>query len=44
MMKTKAIMISKEDLSRGDVVDAYVFYEDELSKGKVRPVLVISPE
>ena len=43
-MKTKAIMISKEDLSRGDVVDAYVFYEDEPSKGKVRPVLVISPE
>lgn len=37
-------MISEEDLSRGDVIDTYVLYEDDSPKRKVRPVLVISPE
>lgn len=37
-------MISEGDLCTGDIVDAYVYYEDEPTNGKIRPVLVISPE
>lgn len=37
-------MISNISLSPGDVIDAYVYYEDAPNVGKKRPVLVINPE
>lgn len=37
-------MISEGELCTGDIVDAYVYYEDDPTNGKIRPVLVISPE
>ena len=40
----RGTMISEETLSIGDVVDAYVYFEDDPVNGKVCPVLVISPE
>ncbi len=40
----RMIMISREDISEGDIIDAFVYFEDNPSIGKKRPVLVISPE
>ena len=37
-------MISNINLAPGDIIDAYVYYEDNPCIGKKRPVVVISPE
>lgn len=37
-------MISRNNLSEGDIVDAFVYFEDNPTEGKRRPVLILSPE
>ena len=37
-------MISKNHISEGDIIEAFVYYEDNPLVGKRRPVLVISSD
>ena len=44
MMIVMMSMISRDHISEGDIIEAFVYYEDNPLIGKIRPVLVISPE